>query len=249
MSHPKIAFFDIETAPSLGYFWGRLWETNIIGVKAPWYMLSFAYKWMGEDKVHFHGISDYKTFKKNKEDDSELLEDLRDLMDEADILIAHNGDRFDIRKTRARFLMQAVDPPSPCKSIDTLKEARKIGNFDSNKLNDLAIAFGIGKKLPHTGFDLWKRAMDGDREAWKTMKAYNIRDVILLEKVYEKLKPYMANHPDLRIYDDAIGCPTCRSTKIERRGFAVARRRKYRRYHCKNCASWFQGAIIKPGDK
>jgi uncharacterized protein YprB with RNaseH-like and TPR domain len=212
-------------------------------------MLSFAYKWKGEDKVHFHGLPNYKTFKKNKEDDSELLEDLAALMDEADILIAHNGDRFDIRKARARFLMQGLKPPSPSKSIDTLKEARKIGNFDSNRLNDLAIAFGIGKKLPHTGFDLWKRAMDGDRKAWKTMKEYNIRDVILLEKVYEKLKPYMTSHPDLRIYDDAIGCPTCRSMKIERRGFSVSRKRKYRKYHCNNCGSWFQGAIIKKGEQ
>lgn len=249
MTHPKIAFFDIETAPSLGWFWGKLWETDIIGVKSEWYIISFAYKWMGEDKVHFHALPDYKTFKRDKEDDRELLEDLRDLMDEADILIAHNGDRFDIRKARARFLMRGLKAPSPFKTIDTLKEARKIGNFDSNKLDHLAQAMGIGKKIPHTGFDLWKRCMLGDRRAWKQMKDYNIHDVHLLQKVYEKLKPYMLNHPDLRVYDDAIGCPTCRSMKVERRGFAVSRKRKYRRYHCNSCGSWFQGAIIKHGEK
>src|ERR1035437_5750157 len=198
---PKICFFDIETAPSLGYFWGKLWETNIIDVQAPWYMLSFAYKWLGENKIHTRALPDYPIFKKDKENDKELVEDLHDLFDQADILIAHNGDRFDIRKTNARFIMQGLRPPSPYKTIDTLKAARRHFQFESNKLNDLGQYLKLGRKLPHTGFDLWKRCMTGEKAAWQTMRDYNARDVELLEKVYEKLKPYMTNHPDLGVYE------------------------------------------------
>ena len=248
MSHPKVAFFDIETAPSLGWFWGKLWETSIIDVKTPWYMLSFAYKWQGEDKIHIHALPDYKLFKKDNEDDKHLIEDLHALFDEADILIAHNGDRFDIRKANARFIMQGLRPPSPYKTIDTLKTARRFFHFESNKLNDLGQYLGVGRKLPHTGFDLWSRCMRGERSAWKTMKDYNARDIILLERVYEKLKPYMSNHPSLTVYTENTGCPTCESTKTERRGFSVARKRKYQRHHCLSCGSWFQGSIIKPGE-
>lgn len=249
MSQPKVAFFDIETAPSLGWFWGKLWETPIIDVKTPWYMLSFAYKWQGEDKIHVHALPDYPLFKKDKENDKHLIEDLHDVFDQADVLIAHNGDRFDIRKANARFITQGLRPPAPYKTIDTLKAARRFFQFESNKLNDLGQYLGVGRKLPHTGFDLWSRCMRGERKAWQTMREYNARDIVLLERVYEKLKPYMSNHPDLTIYADAPGCPTCRSTHVHRRGFAVSRKRRYRRYHCGNCGSWFQGALIKPGEK
>lgn len=244
MSSPRVAFFDVETAPSLGYFWGRLWETSIIDVKTPWYMLSFAYKWQGESKIHIHALPDYPLFKKDKEDDKHLIEDLHSLFDEADILIAHNGDRFDIRKSNARFITQGLRPPSPYKSIDTLKAARRFFHFESNKLNDLGQYLKVGRKLPHTGFDLWSRCMQGERSAWKTMKEYNVRDIVLLERVYEKLKPYMSNHPDLSVFTGQNTCPTCQSPNVHRRGFAVSRKRKYRRYHCQKCGSWFQGAVI-----
>lgn len=249
MSSPRVAFFDVENAPSLGYFWGHLWETNIIGVTNPWYMLSFSYRWMGENKIHCHALPDYPLYKKDKENDKHLIEDLHALFDEADVLIAHNGDRFDIRKANARFIMQGLKPPSPYKSIDTLKAARRFFHFQSNKLDDLGQYLGVGRKLPHTGFDLWKRCMIGEKKAWQTMREYNMHDVELLERVYEKLKPYISNHPDLTIYTDDPGCPTCRSTHVQRRGFLVSRKRKYRRYHCQNCGSWFQGAVLKPGDK
>jgi uncharacterized protein YprB with RNaseH-like and TPR domain len=177
MSSPKIAFFDVENAPSLGYFWGHLWETSIISVTNPWYMLSFSYRWMGEKKIHCHALPDYPLFKKDPENDKHLIEDLHDLLDEADVVIAHNGDRFDIRKSNARFIMQGLKPPSPYKSIDTLKAARRFFHFQSNKLDDLGQYLGVGRKLPHTGFDLWKRCMAGERGAWKTMREYNMHDV------------------------------------------------------------------------
>lgn len=249
MSKPRVAFFDVENAPTLGYFWGKLWETSIVSVTNPWYMLSFSYKWMGEDKVHCHALPDYPLFKKDKENDKHLIEDLHDLFDEADILIAHNGDRFDVRKANARFIMQGLKPPSPYKTIDTLKVARRYFHFQSNRLDDLGQYLDVGRKMPHTGFDLWSRCMRGERTAWKTMREYNIKDVLLLEKVYERLKPYMTNHPDLTIYNETPGCPTCGSTHVHRRGFAVSRKRKYRRYHCGSCGSWYQGALIKPGEK
>jgi hypothetical protein len=246
MTAPKVAFFDVENAPSLGWFWGHLWETSIIGVDVPWYMLSFSYKWMGESKVHCHALPDYKLYKRDKEDDKRLIKDLHKLFDEADILIAHNGDRFDIRKANARFIMQGLRPPSPYKSIDTLKVARQKFHFQSNKLDDLGQYLGVGRKMPHTGFDLWKRCMTGEKAAWNTMREYNMKDVLLLERVYEKLKPYMTNHPDLRIYEDRPGCPTCKSIHVEKGGFKVSRSRKYQRYHCLDCGSWYQGALIKP---
>lgn len=245
MYHPKIALFDIETAPSLGYFWGKLWETDIVGVKEPWYMLCFSYKWLGNGKMHTHSLREYPHYKNNLQDDRRLIKDLHKLFDEADILIAHNGDRFDIRKTNARFIKHGLRPPAPYKTVDTLKVARRFFQFESNRLNDLGQYLGIGKKLPTTGMDLWRRTMSGEKTAWDTMEHYNRRDVRLLERVYNRLLPYMANHPNLEIYGENGCCPTCQSLKVERRGIYVARTRKYQRYHCDECGHWFQGAYIK----
>ena len=81
-----------------------------MSVTNPWYMLSFAINGMGEDKIHCHALPDYPLFKRDKENDKHLIEDLHALFDEADVLIAHNGDRFDIRKSNARFIMQGLKP-------------------------------------------------------------------------------------------------------------------------------------------
>ena len=67
-------------------------------------MLSFAWKWADEKKVHCKALCDYPGYAKNKTDDTPLIKDLWKLFDEADILIAHNGDRFDRRKANSRFL-------------------------------------------------------------------------------------------------------------------------------------------------
>ncbi len=207
-------------------------------------MLSFSYKWLGEQKIHTHALNDYPGYKKNLEDDYHLVNDLHKLFYAADILIAHNGDRFDIRKANARFIKYGLKPPSPSKSIDTLKAARKYFQFESNRLNDLGAYLGLGKKLPTTGFDLWRRTMAGETKAWDLMKRYNRRDVVLLEKVYLKLRPYMATHPNLGLYQDRPCCPACQSMNVQRRGVIVSAARKYVRYQCQSCGNWNKGEII-----
>jgi uncharacterized protein YprB with RNaseH-like and TPR domain len=151
----KIAFIDIETAPSLGWVWGK-WEQNVIDFKRDWYMLSYAVKWVGSKKVETRGLIDYPSYKKDMENDKQLVEDLWNVFNEADILIGHNGDAFDIRKANSRFLTHGLMPPAPYKTVDTLKIARRAFKFDSNKLDDLGRYLGLGRKLPHTGFNLWR---------------------------------------------------------------------------------------------
>ena len=238
----RVLFVDLETAPCLGWAWG-IWEQNIIDLKKSWYILAFAYKWQGERKVHAKAITDYKRFKKDKEDDKELVKDLWRLFNEADVIIAHNGDKFDIRKSNARFVKHSLSPPRPYKSVDTLKLARSQFGFLSNRLNDLGAYLNIGRKLPHTGFDLWKRCMLGERKAIKKMKAYNARDVWLLEKVYDRLKPWAKSHPDLAEGD---GCPTCKSTHVHRRG-RVRQTRKYQ-FNCVDCGHWWTAVVTGESD-
>lgn len=239
----KICFIDIETAPSLGWVWGK-WEQNVIDFKTDWYMLSFAYKWADGGKVVKKGLIDYPNYTKNKEYDGDLVNDLWKVFDEADILIGHNGDSFDIRKSNSRFLTHGLNPPSPYKTVDTLKIARRAFKFDSNKLDDLGRYLGIGRKTPHTGFNLWKGCMDGDVASWNVMKKYNGHDVELLEKVYYAVRAWAPVHPNVN-KGQLEACPKCGSNKTQRRGFSFTLLRKKQRFQCLKCAGWFEGSAKK----
>ena len=239
---PRIALVDIETAPNLSWVWGR-WEQNVIDVHTHWYMLSFAYKWYGTKRVHVHALPDYPLWKKDREDDRSLVLDFWKILDEADIVIAHNGDAFDLKKGNARFIQHGLKPPAPYKSIDTLKLARRHFKFDSNKLDDLGNSLGVGRKLPHTGKQLWFGCMAGNPAAWKKMRRYNAHDVTLLERVYEKLKPWAPNHPNLNLYGNSCGCPGCLSANVQRRGLSYTKSIVRQRWQCLDCGTWFSGAL------
>jgi len=238
----RIVFIDIETAPSLGWVWAK-WETNVIDFKKDWYLLSFAYKVMGEKKVVTRGLIDYPDYKKDMENDSALVNDLWKVFDEADILIGHNGDAFDIRKSNSRFLTHKLPPPSPYKTVDTLKIARRAFKFDSNKLDDLGHYLGVGRKLPHTGFNLWKGCMTGDLKSWSLMKRYNGHDVELLEKIYFLMRAWAPVHPNVN--QGQTACPKCGSSHTQKRGFSYTLLRQKQRNQCLNCFGWFEGSARK----
>jgi len=219
-----------------------MWETNVIDVSSSWYMLSFSAKWLGEKSVKTYSLDQYRGYKQDRENDFGLVGELWKLFDQADIVIAHNGDSFDIKKSNARFIFHGLNPPSTYKSIDTLKIARRHFQLESNRLGDLGVFLGLGDKVPTTGKDTWLRCMDGDLVAWnRIMKPYNKRDVDLLEKVYERLRAWNKSHPDLRTYTGEDGCPTCSSPNVQHRGFNVAKTRRTQRMHCQACGAWFSG--------
>ena len=209
----KIAFIDIETAPSLGWVWQK-YETDVI------------------------------EYKLDIENDRALVEDLWKVFDEADILIAHNGDSFDIPKVNTRFLTHKLPPPSLYKTVDTLKIARKVFKFDSNKLDDLGRYLGIGRKLPTTGFHLWRGCMLGDAKSWAQMKRYNAHDTELLEDVYYRIRAWHPTHPNVNNGELEV-CPTCSSKNVQRRGFSFTLHRRKQRYQCLNCQHWYTGSAKK----
>lgn len=235
----KILVLDIETAPAKVYSWG-LYDQNIglNQVIQDSYMLSWAAKWYHQKRVLSDSLIEYRTkFKADPTDDSTIARSIWKLLDEADIVIAHNGDNFDLRWLNTVFLRHGMKPPSSFKSVDTLKETR--GNFYniSNKLDYLCKKLSIGHKLKHEGFELWPKCMEGNVNAWKRMVRYNEKDVLLLQELYNILKPYMKNHPNLALYstsEDTI-CPVCGGTEFRNKGYAYTSVNKYKRYVCKNC--------------
>jgi len=227
----KILLFDVETTPNISYTWFGKYEVDVIEFVEEGYIMSFAYKWLGEKKVKAHSISNLSR--------RELVKELWELFNEADIIIAHNGNQFDIKWANRAFILHGFKPPSPYKQIDTLSIARTKFKFNSNKLNDLGKYLGLGSKIETGGFKLWKKCMAGDKRAFNEMIRYNKQDVVLLEKVYLKLRPYMHNHP-LAVDVNQFACPVCGSRRVQKRGWMITAGGIYRkkRYQCQECGKW-----------
>lgn len=243
LSKPRILVYDIEITPSLGYVWGK-WKQNVIEFDQEWYMMSFAYKWLDERKTHVHALPDYKTYKKDPEDDSELVRALWELFNEADVVIAHNGDKFDQKKSNARFITHGLTPPSPYRTVDTLKVARKYFGFNSNRLDDLGNYFEVGRKMQHEGFELWKKCMQGNMAAWKKMKRYNKQDVRLLQQVYERMLPWIDNHPSLNLMSGNLDkCPKCGDGELVKDGIRYNKSTVMQEYKCKQCGGYSRSRV------
>jgi DNA polymerase elongation subunit (family B) len=235
---PRTLLIDIETFPRLGYYWHEHRPYNIIQQIEGTVICCVSAKWLGGKQDTF-ALPDFPKYRAGSRDDARLMKHLWNLLDEAEIVIAHNGDRFDIKKINARMTQLGLPPYAPFLSVDTLKEAKKIGSYDSHRLNFLAKIHGHGEKVDTGGQALWFRCMEGDEAAWRKMRRYNAQDVILLEKIYLDLRPWMKKHPNMGMYQngDAV-CPKCGSGKLQARGYQVTASRKYPRFQCVACGSW-----------
>ena len=170
-----------------------------------------------------------------------MLASIHKLLDEADAVIHYNGKRFDIPSLNKEFLLNNMFPPAPFKEIDLLTVARGKFRFVSNKLDYVAQSLGLGKKTAHEGHELWVQCMAGIPKAWKTMEEYNKNDVILLEKVYERFKPWIKNHLNHNVLENSgLCCPTCTSKSFQKRGYNITSTGKYQRYQCRTCGNWFR---------
>jgi hypothetical protein len=241
MHKPKILHLDIETAPILAWVWS-LWKPTIaIGqIEQDWHMLCWAAKWHGKKRVYKEALWHYRDrYERSKTDEVAILTALWQLLDEADIVVAHNGDRFDVAKINAKFFEYGMNPPSPFKTVDTLKVAKANFKFSANRLDYIAKLKRVGQKLK-TDFDLWLDVMAGNKKQCKRMMDYNVQDVLLLEEIYTLLLPWITNHPNVGVYNDKeeVQCPNCGGTHLHYRGFAYTNAGKYQRFVCTDCGRW-----------
>lgn len=243
MSHPKILFLDIESSGLTAYVWGR-WDQRVSQqqVIKESYLLSYAYKWGHERKTHVDGLINYEGAVEGQ-DDKCLMEGLWKALDEADIVIGHYLNKFDIPEIMRRFVVHGMTPPSPFRTICTNAAAKKYFRFSSNRLGDLGEQLGVGTKLKHTGFEMWRDCFAGDTKAWGLMMRYNKQDVVLLEKVYKRLLPFIANHINLGAYVDSDSpvCSKCGSSHLQQRGTSTTQLGRYQRYACNDCGAWSRG--------
>jgi len=233
VSDLKILLFDIETAPHLAYVW-RCFKENVNPAQMVQHttLLCWAAKWLGKKAVLFDSAphNDYTNDKK-------ACQSLWELINEADIVVAHYGIGFDLKQMRTRWLAHGIHPPSPYQTVDTCKLAQARFAFPRSKLESLARYLGLKGKTSHTGFKLWTDCMAGDEKAWKLMEKYNKQDVVVLENIYLKLREWDNRHPNVSLeFDDVMRCISCGSANLVKLpNHARTTASIFDSYRCKDC--------------
>lgn len=209
-------------------------------------MLCFGARWSDSKTVIVKSVH-----VDGKED---MLQTLWELLNEADALVSWNGRGFDSRHAKREFIEAGMTPPSPTKEIDLMVAVKNQFKAPSNKLDYWAQNLGIGKKKDTGGFQLWLDCMAGDDTAWKRMIRYQKQDVNLLVELYDKLLPWIPNHPNRAVYDSIPnGCIACGSPDhLQKRGFQPTTTGLYQRYQCAGsggCGKWQRGRSILSGSE
>jgi len=236
----KILVYDIET--SLMKAWIFRPKTEYIRydmIEEDTIILTWSAKWLGEDDV----MSSTLTPKEAKSrDDKRVTKEFYELLNQADVVVAHNGDNFDIRHMNAKFFEHGFPPPLPFRSVDTLKVAKKYfkGGFPSLALNYLTKKLKVSGKI-ETKVQLWKDCGYGDKQALDDMSRYCDNDVIILEDFYVLMLPWISNHPPVGMYSrekNAMSCPNCNGKiEIVEGKIYSTKANAWKTYRCSECGN------------
>lgn len=256
---PRVLVTDIETFPILAFVWS-LWKQNISipQIVEDWALMSFAAKWLGHPEVFYRDNRN----EAHPKDDLLTMGALHRILSVTDEVLAHNGQKFDLPKIKARMVLQDLPPLPPVGMIDTLLNNRKTFGFASQKLEYVAGATNPGEeKDDHNefpGWKLWLECMKGNLRAWKSCEKYNIQDVLSLEAHYLKVRgwyepgAFAINHGPYMIglvEDGDKVCRTCGSTHVIHKGYRRTKVGIYPRYQCQadGCGAWSRGRYISAG--
>lgn len=211
-----------------------MWKENIspAQVVAPGRMICWSAKWYGEPDVEFS--AEWKT-KPDK-----MVKRLHNLLSEADANVTYNGAKFDELVVNWEFAKYKLAPPAPSKSIDMYRVVSQKFRPLSKRMDYVAKELGLEGKLSTGGFELWAKVMEKDPDARKLMEEYNIQDIHVLEELYDMLKAWVPNHPNISHYAESgeHSCPSCASTNLQRRGTHKTKVSTFQRFQCQDCGAW-----------
>jgi hypothetical protein len=234
----KRLYFDIETSyylvPTFQFWKVNINPDNIIREKK---IICIAYKWEYEDSVHVL-VWD------NKQDDTKLIKEFIQIIKQADEIVAHNGDKFDMKELRTRAILTDNLMFPVYRTLDTLKKAKQYFRFPSNKLDYLGKVLNGEGKLKTEGMQMWIDICEHkDKEALSKMVEYCKRDVIVLEDVYKAISPYIYHNTNFAVLkgEDRWQCPECASDNVKLSHTDATAMGIIRRHmKCNDCRKFFK---------
>lgn len=234
---PNVLLLDIETTPLKVWVW-QLNHNDYIShenIVEDWVMLSWAGKWLNQPDLFGDVLRPQEAIER---DDERIVNSLWKIVEQADIIVAHNGRKFDLKKTNTRFLLNGLKPPSPYQVIDTLLESKKWFGNTSNRLDYLGSILTDRRKI-ETNFKLWTDCLNGSQESLDYMFKYNKEDVSLLEDVYMRIRGWIKSHPNIGLYveSDKMVCPNCGNDHLIECGSYYTMVSEFNSFRCDNCGA------------
>lgn len=242
LREPKVVFWDLETIPNLkevlkvypklGDYPGLTLKATITSI------ICFGYK-VGDGKVQCVNAWDYPRWRKDINDDGQIVRAAYEVLKDADAIVTHNGKRFDWKFLQTRLLHHGLPPLHKIIHVDTCAIAKSNLYLFNNRLTTLGKFLVDEDKLENGGWDLWVRVADREQKAMDLMERYCKQDVALLAKVFKRMRPFISTLPNFNLFQvgDRHVCPTCSSTRLVSHGYRVTKTRAYKRYQCKDCGS------------
>ena len=238
MQSPKTVTLDLETSPSGAWFYGSWWEPTMVSQRERSQILSMAYK-IGDGKTKYIAQNMYPEYIPGQIDDKALVMEICEILKDADYLVGHNIDLFDLPMLRERIIFHRLPPLPEIPTYDTKKLIKTTSRLPSNKLDHVTDFLGNGGKLDHTT-NLFVGCMNGDEKAWKMNEKYNKQDVEITYKDFIDMLPYIKLTPKQTAFSEDIQCsnPDCLSHNLTR-----SKNRKVVggwnvQYQCKDCGRY-----------
>lgn len=245
MSKPKVIFWDLETLHdpekimksstlfSIGNWPGRTLSPDLGTI------ISFGYKFLGEKKAHSINAWDFENWNENVNDDSVVCMMAYEVLKEADLIVTHNGRKYDIPYLNNRLMKHGFPPLHKIRDVDTKVVAGRIKPY-SKSLKHLAQEFKLEElKMSTGGAELWDQVRERNKKAQKKMAAYCEQDVQTLEKLYLQFRPLLKDS-ETAMYSmrhDGLTCDTCGSRNLSKNGTRMQKTGPRQRYTCGNCGS------------
>ena len=208
-------------------------------------VLCVGFKEVGNgNKAEVYNILDYSKGDLIKAE-KELLKDVSSRLLDCDVWLTHYGTWYDNLFINTRLLYHGLPilPPNFA-HLDTWKIARNRLKLRNNRLITISEFLGTKDEKNAIKPEQWIRALGGHKASMDYIVEHCRRDVLVLEEVYQKLKPLVLDHPNKGLIDGRGGCGVCGAEKLIKRGYHITRTRKYQRYQCQGCGAWSKG--VKP---
>lgn len=221
VSKPKLLFFDIE---SIGV---NALKADLGRVVMFGYKTNLMYK----PRVEKMTKAELRNF-----DDKPLLERITSIYQDCELSIGHYAAPFDRRFLQGRLLINNMPPLPPTRLRDTCLILRSVANFSSNRLGYAAKILNLAhRKTDNNWPEAWFKVMQGNMQHLKAMAEYCAHDVLAVEDLYYRIRPFDNAHP--RMFEDQALCRKCGSAG-QLHGVAWHAGKKYHRFQCNACGGW-----------
>lgn len=212
----KILIYDIETTKLLADVWwtGKQYVSHT-SLRTETKIISISYKWLGSEKVECIAWDN-----KNK-CDKNLVKNFLKIYNQADFVIGVNNDNFDNRLVNVRALKYNLDVNTHVRSLDLLREAKRLFRLPSYSMAYISKYLGFEGKYSHAGASMWEDIQYGTKEksekALKEMIKYNDQDVLTTEQIYLYFRKYIKTvmHVGVLHNTQKYCCPTCGSSNVK----------------------------------